>query len=81
MRHFGRSGAAVRVERTLPGATITETPTFRPSQLLPADAEWSGEVLPLEPVASVSVHTVCDDTIDILLLDRGPAKRSRLPSA
>jgi 7,8-dihydropterin-6-yl-methyl-4-(beta-D-ribofuranosyl)aminobenzene 5'-phosphate synthase len=41
----------------------------------PASTGWTGEVLPLEPVDSVSVLTVCDNTVDILLLDQGPAKR------
>jgi 7,8-dihydropterin-6-yl-methyl-4-(beta-D-ribofuranosyl)aminobenzene 5'-phosphate synthase len=39
------------------------------------DLDWNGEVLPLEAVDSVSVLTVCDNTVDILLLDQGPAKR------
>lgn len=42
---------------------------------IPADAEWTGEVLPLEPVDELRVLTVCDNTMDILLLDQGPAKR------
>lgn len=37
--------------------------------------EWRGEVLPLEPVDGVSVLTVCDNTVDMLLLDEGPARR------
>jgi len=40
-----------------------------------ADTEWAGETVPLEPVDEVSVLTVCDNTVDILLLDQGPAKR------
>jgi 7,8-dihydropterin-6-yl-methyl-4-(beta-D-ribofuranosyl)aminobenzene 5'-phosphate synthase len=32
-------------------------------------------VLPLEPVDELRVLTVCDNTMDILLLDQGPAKR------
>ncbi|HEX6313013.1 MAG TPA: hypothetical protein VF152_15485, partial [Acidimicrobiia bacterium] len=50
-------------------------------EAVPADAEWNGEVLPLEPVDAVSVLTVCDNTVDILLLDEGPAKRLPLAGA
>jgi 7,8-dihydropterin-6-yl-methyl-4-(beta-D-ribofuranosyl)aminobenzene 5'-phosphate synthase len=46
-----------------------------PVEAIPADAEWTGEVLPLEPVDELRVLTVCDNTIDVLLLDQGPAKR------
>ena len=42
---------------------------------IPADADWSGEVLNLEPVDEISVLTVCDNTIDVLLTDEGPARR------
>jgi 7,8-dihydropterin-6-yl-methyl-4-(beta-D-ribofuranosyl)aminobenzene 5'-phosphate synthase len=42
---------------------------------IPADADWSGEVLTLEPVDEISVLTVCDNTIDVLLTDEGPARR------
>jgi len=44
-------------------------------EAVPAEREWRGEVLPLEPVDEVSVLTVCDNTVDMLLLDQGPAKR------
>ena len=37
--------------------------------------EWGGEVLPLEPVDSVAITTVCDNVIDFWLLDEGPAHR------
>ena len=38
--------------------------------------EWTGEVLPLEPVDELSVlSTISDNTVDILLPDQGPAKR------
>jgi 7,8-dihydropterin-6-yl-methyl-4-(beta-D-ribofuranosyl)aminobenzene 5'-phosphate synthase len=46
-----------------------------PVEALPASAEWKGEVLPLEPVDELSVLTVCDNTIDLLLPDEGPARR------
>lgn len=46
-----------------------------PVQAVPLDADWPGEVVPLEPVDAVSVLTVCDNTVDIFLLDEGPAHR------
>jgi 7,8-dihydropterin-6-yl-methyl-4-(beta-D-ribofuranosyl)aminobenzene 5'-phosphate synthase len=46
-----------------------------PVEAIPADAEWTGEMLPLEPVDELRVLTVCDNTVDVLLLDQGPAKR------
>jgi 7,8-dihydropterin-6-yl-methyl-4-(beta-D-ribofuranosyl)aminobenzene 5'-phosphate synthase len=42
---------------------------------IPADAELRTEVVSLEPVDSVSVLTVCDNSIDVLLRDEGPARR------
>ena len=45
--------------------------------MLPS-VEWKGEALPLEPVDELSVLTVCDNTVDILLPDQGPAKRLSL---
>ncbi len=41
---------------------------------LPAES-FSGEVLPLEAVDEVSILTVCDNTVDMLLLSEGPARR------
>jgi 7,8-dihydropterin-6-yl-methyl-4-(beta-D-ribofuranosyl)aminobenzene 5'-phosphate synthase len=46
-----------------------------PVEARPADAAWDGEVLALEPVDEVSVLTVCDNVMDLLLVDQGPAKR------
>jgi hypothetical protein len=46
-----------------------------PAEALPASLEWTGEVLPLEPVDELSVLTVCDNTMDLLLPDEGPASR------
>jgi len=46
-----------------------------PAEALPTSLEWKGEVLRLEPVDELSVLTVCDNTVDILLPDQGPAKR------
>jgi 7,8-dihydropterin-6-yl-methyl-4-(beta-D-ribofuranosyl)aminobenzene 5'-phosphate synthase len=51
-----------------------------PVQAIPADAGWNGEILPLEPVDEVSVLTVCDNTVDMLMLDEGPARRLGLAS-
>jgi len=44
-----------------------------------ANAEWSGEVLALEPVDELSVLMVCDNVVDMLLPDRttGPQGGSR----
>jgi 7,8-dihydropterin-6-yl-methyl-4-(beta-D-ribofuranosyl)aminobenzene 5'-phosphate synthase len=49
-----------------------------PAGALPASAEWKGEVLSLEPVDELSVLTVCDNTMDLLLPDEGPARRLSL---
>jgi 7,8-dihydropterin-6-yl-methyl-4-(beta-D-ribofuranosyl)aminobenzene 5'-phosphate synthase len=46
-----------------------------PVDLVPEGADWPGEVLPLEPVDELSVLTVCDNTVDMLLADQGPATR------
>lgn len=46
-----------------------------PVDAVPADVEWKGEVLPLEPVDELSVLTVCDNVTDLLLPDEGPATR------
>jgi 7,8-dihydropterin-6-yl-methyl-4-(beta-D-ribofuranosyl)aminobenzene 5'-phosphate synthase len=50
-----------------------------PAEALPASLEWTGEVLPLEPVDELSVLMVCDNTMDLLLPDEGPARRLSLP--
>jgi 7,8-dihydropterin-6-yl-methyl-4-(beta-D-ribofuranosyl)aminobenzene 5'-phosphate synthase len=49
-----------------------------PAEALPASLEWTGEVLPLEPVDELSVLMVCDNTMDLLLPDEGPARRLSL---
>ena len=49
-----------------------------PVEALPTSVEWKGEVLPLEPVDELSVLTVCDNTVDLLLPDEGPARRLSL---
>ncbi len=56
----------------------SEQDGLSPVEALPASLEWRGEVLPLEPVDEVSVLTVCDNTIDGLLPDQGPATRTSL---
>ncbi len=38
------------------------------------DAPLGRDVIPLEPVDSVSVTAVCDNSVDILLSDVGPAR-------
>ena len=47
----------------------------RPVTFTPADVDWSGQPIPLEPVDEVQVLTVCDNSVDIFLLDQGPAHR------
>ena len=39
------------------------------------DVGWAGEPIPLSPVDSISITTVCDNTVDFWLLDEGPAHR------
>ena len=46
-----------------------------PATFVPVDVDWSGQQIRLEPVDEVQVLTVCDNTIDIFLLDQGPARR------
>ena len=46
-----------------------------PTAIVPADADWSGEQIRLEPVDEVQVLTVCDNSVDMLLVDQGPARR------
>ncbi len=43
--------------------------------LMPADVDWSGEQIPLAPVDELQVLTVCDNSVDIFLIDEGPARR------
>jgi 7,8-dihydropterin-6-yl-methyl-4-(beta-D-ribofuranosyl)aminobenzene 5'-phosphate synthase len=47
-------------------------------EAIPVDADWHGEVIGLEPVDEVSVLVVCDNTVDVLLVDQGPARRLRI---
>ena len=49
-----------------------------PVDAVPEGTEWRGEVLPLEPVDEISVLTVCDNTVDLLLADQGPVRRLSL---
>lgn len=46
-----------------------------PPTLVPEDVGWSGQEIRLEPVDEVQVLTVCDNSVDIFLLDQGPARR------
>ena len=45
------------------------------ASFVPVDVDWAGEQIPLEPVDEIEVLTVCDNSIDIFLLDQGPARR------
>jgi len=45
-----------------------------PVEAWPAGVEWKGEVLRLEPAGEPSALTVCDNTMDLLPPDQGPAK-------
>jgi hypothetical protein len=47
-------------------------PSASPITFVPADVDWSGQRIPLEPVDEVQVLTVCDNTVDIFLIDQGP---------
>ena len=49
-----------------------------PVETLPTSVEWQRWVLPLGPVDKLSVLTVCDNTVDMLLPNEGPAKRLSL---
>ena len=49
--------------------------TAEPAPFVPVDVDWSGEQIPIEPVDEIEVLTVCDNSIDIFLLDQGPAHR------
>ncbi len=49
-----------------------------PVDAVPEGTEWPGEVLTLEPMDEVSVLTICDNTVDLLLPDQGPASRLSL---
>ena len=44
----------------------------------PAGQGEPGERIPLAPVDSVSITTLCDNVTDMLLVDQGPAKRAPL---
>jgi 7,8-dihydropterin-6-yl-methyl-4-(beta-D-ribofuranosyl)aminobenzene 5'-phosphate synthase len=52
-----------------------------PVEAVPASADWKGEVLSLDPVDELSVLTVCDNSVDMLLPDEGPARRLPLTGA
>ena len=46
-----------------------------PHPVMPIDVDSTVERVPLQPVDSVSILTVCDNVLDVLLLDEGPAQR------
>jgi 7,8-dihydropterin-6-yl-methyl-4-(beta-D-ribofuranosyl)aminobenzene 5'-phosphate synthase len=52
-----------------------------PVEAVAPEGEWAGEVVPVEPVDAVSVQIVCDNAVDMLLTDEGPAKRLGLAGA
>ncbi|HVS67264.1 MAG TPA: MBL fold metallo-hydrolase [Mycobacteriales bacterium] len=54
---------------------MCDTSAAGPVAFVPVDVEWSGRQIQLEPVDEVQVLIVCDNTIDIFLLDEGPARR------
>lgn len=45
--------------------------TVPPAARVAQDVPWRGEVLALEPADSVTVTTVCDNTVDIFLTEEG----------
>ena len=49
----------------------TNSAEVTPVEAWTANAEWTGEVLALEPVDELSVLTVCDNVVDMLLPDPG----------
>jgi 7,8-dihydropterin-6-yl-methyl-4-(beta-D-ribofuranosyl)aminobenzene 5'-phosphate synthase len=44
----------------------------------PAPEGEGGQRIPLAPVDSISITTLCDNVTDMLLVDQGPAKRAPL---
>jgi 7,8-dihydropterin-6-yl-methyl-4-(beta-D-ribofuranosyl)aminobenzene 5'-phosphate synthase len=56
--------------------SVDEMPPFpRPGNSLVEESQFQEEVIPLEAVEAVAITSVCDNTVDILLLDQGPAHR------
>jgi len=49
-----------------------------PRNVVQPVGDWSGETITLEPVDELRVLSVCDNSIDILLLDQGVARRMPL---
>ena len=54
-----------------------ETATTLPTTIDPGSS-WAGDVIPIEPVDAMSVLIVCDNFVDFLLMDEGPAHRMPL---
>jgi 7,8-dihydropterin-6-yl-methyl-4-(beta-D-ribofuranosyl)aminobenzene 5'-phosphate synthase len=56
--------------------SVLETPPFPyPADSLTEEATVHEETISLEPVDAVTITIVCDNTVDILLTDQGPAHR------
>src|SRR3974390_2161291 len=56
--------------------SVHEMPTFpHPDNGLVEEPQFEEEVIPLEPVDAVAITSICDNTVDILLMDQGPAHR------
>ena len=70
----GDSDPPAQAGREQPCVTPVTVPRSCRAEALPASLEWKGEVLPLEPVDELSVLTVCDNVMDILLPDEGPGE-------
>jgi len=51
------------------------------TSVAPMPASWSGEPITLDPVEELSVLSVCDNTVDILLADQGVAHRYQVGGA
>jgi 7,8-dihydropterin-6-yl-methyl-4-(beta-D-ribofuranosyl)aminobenzene 5'-phosphate synthase len=50
-------------------------PPFPVVSALVGEIPFTGDVIALEPVDSVAITTICDNTVDVLLMDDGPAHR------
>ena len=56
--------------------SVNEIPTFpNPDDTFVEEPPFQEEVIPLEPVDAVTITSICDNTVDILLMDQGPAHR------
>ena len=56
--------------------SVNEMPAFpHPGKSFVEEPQSQDEVIPLEPVDAVAITSICDNTVDILLMDQGPAHR------